>query len=260
MSCPRAFIASVTTACSPPLAARPTSPPLVSCCISRRPGLPPTAALITAVHDPPLCAGIAVPRCSSSRSSHAPNRSVRPRLHRSRHEHPPLTRQIFPVGASSNQADTIAHAHCTGYRAFLYSPTATTRILPLRDCRPRCRGRRARSRHQASRAHCVRHILPVYIFLAVPIAGAAWALAERNRRWLYAVVVLLVFQAVSVLHAFPDYIAYTNEAFGGPANAYKYVSDSSADWGQQLKSVKRYLDARGVKNCWFAYFSQSVVD
>jgi hypothetical protein len=30
--------------------------------------------------------------------------------------------------------------------------------------------------------------------------------------------------------------------------------------GQQLKSVKRYLDARGVKNCWFAYFSQSVVD
>jgi len=106
----------------------------------------------------------------------------------------------------------------------------------------------------------VRHILPVYIFLAVPLAGAAWALAERNRRWLYAVVALLVFQAVSVLHAFPDYIAYTNEAFGGPANAYKYVSDSSADWGQQLKSVKRYLDARGVKNCWFAYFSQSVVD
>jgi hypothetical protein len=77
----------------------------------------------------------------------------------------------------------------------------------------------------------VRHILPVYIFLAVPIAGAAWALAVRNRRWLYAVVLLLVFQAVSVLHAFPDYIAYTNEAFGGPANAYKYVSDSSADWG-----------------------------
>ncbi len=106
----------------------------------------------------------------------------------------------------------------------------------------------------------VRHILPVYVFLAVPIAGAAWALAVRDRRWLYAVVLLLMFQAVSVLHAFPDYIAYTNEAFGGPANAYKYVSDSSADWGQQLKSVKRYLDMRGVKKCWFAYFSQFVVD
>jgi tetratricopeptide (TPR) repeat protein len=105
----------------------------------------------------------------------------------------------------------------------------------------------------------VRHILPVYAFLSVPIAGAAWALMQRNRRWLYAVVALLVFQAVSVLHSFPAYISYTNEAFGGPANSYKYVSDSSSDWGQQLKGVKSYLDARGIKHCWFAYFNQAVV-
>jgi 4-amino-4-deoxy-L-arabinose transferase-like glycosyltransferase len=105
----------------------------------------------------------------------------------------------------------------------------------------------------------IRHILPVYVFLAVPLAGAAWALVERNRRWLYVVAVLLAFQAVSTLRAFPGYISYVNEAFGGPANAYKWVSDSSADWGQQLKSVKRYLDARGVKSCWFAYFSQAAV-
>jgi len=83
-------------------------------------------------------------------------RSVPRRLHRSRHEHPPLIRQIFPVGASSNQADTIAHAHCADYRAFLHRPTATIRILPLRDCRSRCGGCRARFRHQASRAHCLR--------------------------------------------------------------------------------------------------------
>jgi tetratricopeptide (TPR) repeat protein len=102
----------------------------------------------------------------------------------------------------------------------------------------------------------IRHILPVYVFLTIPIAGAAWALAERNRRWLLAAVVLLVFQAVSVLHAFPAYVSYSNEAFGGPANTYKYLSDSSAEFGQQLKSVKRYLDARDVKNCWFAYFNE----
>ncbi len=106
----------------------------------------------------------------------------------------------------------------------------------------------------------IRHILPVYVFLAVPLAGAAWALVQRNRRWLYVVAVLLAFQAVSALHAFPGYISYVNEAFGGPANAYRWVSDSSADWGQQLKSVKRYLDARSVKRCWFAYFSQAAVD
>lgn len=106
----------------------------------------------------------------------------------------------------------------------------------------------------------VRHILPVYIFLSVAIAGAAWALIQQNRRWLYAVAALLVFQAVSVLHAFPAYVSYANEAFGGPANVHKYLSDSSSDWGQQLKAVKRYLDRHNIQNCWFAYFGEGVVN
>jgi 4-amino-4-deoxy-L-arabinose transferase-like glycosyltransferase len=106
----------------------------------------------------------------------------------------------------------------------------------------------------------VRHVLPIYIFLSVAIAGITWPLIQQNRRWLYAVVALLIFQAVSVLHAFPAYVSYANEAFGGPANVHKYLSDSSAEWAQQLKSVKRYLDQRGIKNCWFVYFGQGVAD
>jgi len=106
----------------------------------------------------------------------------------------------------------------------------------------------------------VRHILPVYVFLSVPIAGASWSLMQRNRSWIYAVVALLVFQAGSVLHAYPAYISYTNEVFGGPANSYKYVSDSSSEWGQQLNAVRRYVDARAIKNCWFAYFNQAMMD
>lgn len=106
----------------------------------------------------------------------------------------------------------------------------------------------------------VRHVLPIYIFLSVAIAGAAWKLIERNRRWLYAVIALLVFQSVSVLHAFPAYVAYANEAWGGPHNVHKYLSDSSADWGQQLKDVHRYLDQHRITHCWFAYFGQGVAD
>jgi tetratricopeptide (TPR) repeat protein len=106
----------------------------------------------------------------------------------------------------------------------------------------------------------VRHVLPIYIFLSVAIAGAAWKLIQENRRWLYAVVLLLVFQAVSVLHAFPAYVSYANEAFGGPANVHTYLSDSSSDWAQQLKAVKRYLDDRGIKDCWFAYFGEGIVE
>ena len=106
----------------------------------------------------------------------------------------------------------------------------------------------------------VRHVLPIYIFLSVAIAGAAWALIQRNRRWIYAVVLLLVFQAVSVLHAFPAYVTYANEAFGGPANVHNYLSDSSADWGQQMKDVKRYTDQHHITHCWFAYFGEGVAD
>jgi len=106
----------------------------------------------------------------------------------------------------------------------------------------------------------VRHVLPVYVFLSVLIGGAAWQLVQRNRRWLYAITALLVFQAISVVHAYPAYISYANEAFGGPSHAHDLLSDSSSDWGQQLKSVKTYIDAHGIKDCWFSYFGQGVAD
>jgi hypothetical protein len=106
----------------------------------------------------------------------------------------------------------------------------------------------------------VRHILPVYIFLAVLIAGAAAKLIAESRRWVYVVVALLVFQAISVTRAYPAYLAYANELWGGPSQTYRYLSDSNVDWGQQLKSTKRYLDQRGIKDCWFVYFAAGVVD
>jgi tetratricopeptide (TPR) repeat protein len=106
----------------------------------------------------------------------------------------------------------------------------------------------------------VRHILPMYLFLAVLFGGAMWMLIKQNRRWAYAVIVLLFFQAFSSTRAFPAYMAYANELWGGPSQTYRYLSDSNVDWGQQLKSVKRYLDQRGVKDCWFIYFAEGVVD
>ena len=106
----------------------------------------------------------------------------------------------------------------------------------------------------------MRHILPMYPFLTVLIAGAAWALFQRNRRWICVVTVLLVFQIVTSLHAFPVYIPYANELWGGSSQTYKLLSDSNSDWGEQLKATKKYLDQRGVKDCWFVYFAEGVVD
>jgi 4-amino-4-deoxy-L-arabinose transferase-like glycosyltransferase len=106
----------------------------------------------------------------------------------------------------------------------------------------------------------VRHILVVYVFLYVLIGGAAWALMVKSRRWAYAVGVLLLVHAASSVLAFPNYIPYANELWGGPSQTHKYLTDSNSDWGQQLKSVKQYLDQRGVKECWFLYFAEGVAE
>lgn len=106
----------------------------------------------------------------------------------------------------------------------------------------------------------VRHILPLYVFLSALAGGAAWVFFRRNRKWAYVVVALLLFHAGSSAAAFPHYIAYSNELWGGPGHTYRHLSDSNADWGEQLKAVKKYLDGRGVKECWFVYFAEGVAE
>jgi tetratricopeptide (TPR) repeat protein len=104
-----------------------------------------------------------------------------------------------------------------------------------------------------------RYILPIYPFAIVLAGAAGWKLVQRSRGWTIAVAALGVFAAASSLHAFPDYLAYANEAFGGPANSYRLLSDSNGDWAQGLKWTKSYLDANHVSDCWFDY-SDPIID
>jgi len=103
-----------------------------------------------------------------------------------------------------------------------------------------------------------RYILPIYPFLIVLAGAAAWAFARRSRGWAIAIAALLVCAAASSLHAFPDYLAYANEAFGGPSNSYRVVSDSNGDWAQGLKWTKAYVDANHITDCWFDYSDPAV--
>jgi len=106
----------------------------------------------------------------------------------------------------------------------------------------------------------VRHILLVFIFLLVLAGGAAWSLICKDRRWAWPIAALILFHVISSLRAFPtSYIAYANELWGGPANIHKYLTDSTTDWGQQLKAVKRYVDERGIQQCWFAYTAEPAI-
>jgi hypothetical protein len=67
-----------------------------------------------------------------------------------------------------------------------------------------------------------RHVMPVWLLLAVLISGAAVALLQRDRRWVYAIGVLLLAHVITSVQSYPsNYIPYSNALFGGPSNTYK---------------------------------------
>jgi hypothetical protein len=89
----------------------------------------------------------------------------------------------------------------------------------------------------------IRHVIYVPTLLAVA-AGALSTIRGSRRLFVAgAVVVALAGSAVSVWHAFPSYLAYTNEAFGGLAAAPKRFADSNVDWGQDLRRLAAYVRA-----------------
>ena len=104
----------------------------------------------------------------------------------------------------------------------------------------------------------VRHILPIYPFCIVLGAAAASSLASRSRALKTAVAALVIFGAATSLHAFPNYLAYSNEVAGGPSRTYHMVADENVDWGQSLKWTKSYLAQHPSSNCWFDYFYPAV--
>jgi 4-amino-4-deoxy-L-arabinose transferase-like glycosyltransferase len=105
-----------------------------------------------------------------------------------------------------------------------------------------------------------RHILPVYAFLFILAAGGITALASSSKRWAYLGAGLILAHIVSALCVFPDYIAYANEAWGGPKNVHNLFSDANVDWAQQLIQVKEWQDRHPGDECWFAYFARPEID
>jgi hypothetical protein len=92
--------------------------------------------------------------------------------------------------------------------------------------------------------------LPVYPFCIVLAGASAASFATRSVGTRVAVAALLLLTAASSLHAFPDYLAYSNEAVGGPSHTYRMVTDANADWGQSLKWTKAYMDRHPSTDCW----------
>lgn len=105
-----------------------------------------------------------------------------------------------------------------------------------------------------------RHIFPIFPLLYILVAGAAVAYVRRDRRWRFALGLLLAWQIATAIVSAPARLAYANEAWGGSNRTHLYLSDSNTDWGQQLNAVKAWLDQHPDKPCYFAYFAQGPVD
>lgn len=100
----------------------------------------------------------------------------------------------------------------------------------------------------------VRHVLPVFAFVfSLAGAGGAW-LAQRQKAWACVVGVLLLWHVVDSLRMFPNYMPYANALWGGPSKTHLYFSDSTTEWGQDLKWTKEWVDQHHVTECWYAYF------
>jgi 4-amino-4-deoxy-L-arabinose transferase-like glycosyltransferase len=98
------------------------------------------------------------------------------------------------------------------------------------------------------------------VFLPLFLAVAAGCVLVVRRRWVcVAAGTLVAFVAAGSLRAYPYYLPYSNEAFGGPDRTREFLHDSNVDWGQDLGRLaerlrERYPDER----VWLVYKGSGV--
>ncbi|MFJ5997112.1 ArnT family glycosyltransferase [Streptomyces sp. NPDC092370] len=98
------------------------------------------------------------------------------------------------------------------------------------------------------------------VFLPLFLAVAAGCALVVRRRWVsVGVAVLVAFAAVSSVRAYPYYLPYSNEAFGGPGRTREWLHDSNVDWGQDLgRLAERLRDRYSGERVWLVYKGSGV--
>lgn len=104
-----------------------------------------------------------------------------------------------------------------------------------------------------------RHILPTYpVFYVLASASVLWLTTPPRRTILIGLIAAGVLHAGESLLARPFYLSYFQSTFGGSDRGYRYLADSSYDWGQGLPDLRQWLvmkKARGDESTVFlSYF------
>jgi hypothetical protein len=93
----------------------------------------------------------------------------------------------------------------------------------------------------------LRHLFPIFPFIYILVAKKITEFIKKEHPWeikKFSSIILLSFLAWLIIEAataFPNYVSYFNQLAGGPKNGYHYVTDSNADWGQDLIRLRSFL-------------------
>jgi dolichyl-phosphate-mannose-protein mannosyltransferase len=99
----------------------------------------------------------------------------------------------------------------------------------------------------------IRHLLPVYPFLALAGAGLLFRMAPR-RGLVLALALLPLVSAIELKRIHPHELSYFSPLVGGPENGRRMLSDSNVDWGLELSRLASELKRRGVADPTVVYF------
>jgi len=93
-----------------------------------------------------------------------------------------------------------------------------------------------------------RHLFPILPFVYILVAKTTFSFLKKikfrtEKRIAYGILIFLSITLITeTLASYPNYVSYFNSMAGGPKQGYKYTTDSNADWGQDLKRLRNWID------------------
>jgi hypothetical protein len=89
-----------------------------------------------------------------------------------------------------------------------------------------------------------RHILPTYPVIYVLASASVLWLRPRHSPWVArGLVAVAALHAIDSFAARPFYLSYFQPLAGGPSQGYRFLVDSSFDWGQGLPDFEKWLQS-----------------
>src|SRR3990167_9144949 len=112
----------------------------------------------------------------------------------------------------------------------------------------------------------IRHLMPIYPFYAVMIAGAIAIILKKipehspkkyqNFTKIIFAILMIWFLAESAI-IYPHHLSYFNTLAGGPKNGHQYLIDSNIDWGQDFLRLKEYIKNKNLDSVYLRYFGKT---